>query len=238
MSATGRNVNSDSLLERIVAAPELYQCFVMIIDDGVHPRKVVNLHNLSHFAARMGQAASHLDGRFFAFQGDLDLFIGSNNIQTVEVPPLLLEPLKGAVRVPKIANINAAIKQMQANNEPGIAPLAEEAVGTEMVSTRMAMMVPHRYVNLVLEKNRTPVEFWTDIIGKILEDGKQEECKVLIDWGRVVLMNDGNGDCPVSFNDLKVPLMDKELARYRQKQLIFILPVIERIRQGMCVLQV
>jgi hypothetical protein len=96
VSATGRNANSDSLLERIVAAPELRQCFVMIINDGVHLRKVVNLHNLSHYAARMGQAASEWDGNFFAFQGDL--FTGGTNVQTVEVPSLLLEPLVDEVQ--------------------------------------------------------------------------------------------------------------------------------------------
>jgi hypothetical protein len=116
---------------------------------------------------------------------------------------------------------------MQANAR-GIPPLADQAVDTEMVRTRMAMMVPHPYVALVLQKNRTPVEFWTDIIGQILRDGKQEECKPLIDWGRVALMNDENGDCLVSFNNLSVPLMDNELAKHRHTILANVLPTIGR----------
>jgi hypothetical protein len=237
VNATGTNANSDQLLKQIVDSPQLRQCFVMIKDDKddkKHPRKVVNLHNLSKKAACMGQAASNLDGRFYAFQGDL--FTGGNSIQTVEVPSLLLEPLKDAVRVPKIANINGAIEQMQANAR-GIAPLADVAVDADLVRTRMAAMVPHAYVALVLQKNRTPVEFWTDIIGQILQDGKQEECKILIDWGRVALMNDENGDCIVSLK-LHVPIMDPELAKYRQTILTGILPTIGRMQQGMCVLQV
>ena len=75
VSATGR-------LERVVAAPEFLQCFFLLIEDGVHPRQVVNVHDLSYFAARKGQGASVWEGNFFGFEGDL--FTGGTN------PPLLV----------------------------------------------------------------------------------------------------------------------------------------------------
>ena len=225
VNPNGRNANSDSLLERVVAAPELRQCFVLMIADGVRPRQIVNVHNFSHYAARMGQSASMWDGKYFAFQGDL--FTGGTNIQTVEVPPLLLEPLQSPVRVPVVNNVTGAVAQLEANAQ-GIAPLAEEAVDTEKVRTRMAVMVPPPYVALVLQKRRSPSEFWTDIVGQVLRDGKQDECKPLLDWARVALMNDENGDCAVAFPSLSVPLMDSELARHRQIVLANVLPSVGR----------
>ena len=161
----------------------------------------------------------------FAFQGDL--FTGGTNVQTVEVPHALLEPLPDPVRVPIVNNITGAIAQMPANAQ-GLEQLAAAAEDTENVRTRMAVMIPPPYAALVLQKRRSPVAFWTDIVGQVQRDGKLEECKPQIDWARVALMNDDIGSCLLSFPSLTVPLMDNELARHRHSTLASALPTVGR----------
>jgi hypothetical protein len=92
-----------------------------MIADGARPRQIVNVHSISHYAARMGQTASTWDGQYFAFQGDL-FVTGGTNVQTVEVSPLLLKPLQNPVRVPIVNTVTGAVAQLEANVQ-GIAPL-------------------------------------------------------------------------------------------------------------------
>jgi hypothetical protein len=80
-------------------------------------------------------------------------------------------------------------------NSPFVDPFGEEDAGTEVVRTRCATVVPHRYVQLLLAQSLTPREAWIRVKGAIATAGQMADCSPLIDWLRVGLTRT-NADHP------------------------------------------
>jgi hypothetical protein len=140
-------------------------------------------HRVSRFAPRIGMLPTPWDDVAFAFQGD---------VVQQQVPPSIVwdqsyfhTVVQSLIRVPTAIMMGQLLGQDP--NSQFMGPFDEEDAGTEIVCTRHATVVPHRYVQLLLAQSLTPPEAWIRVKGAIAAAGQMEDCSPLIDWLRVAL---------------------------------------------------
>jgi hypothetical protein len=143
----------------------------------------VNVYHLvSRFAPRIGMLPTPWDDIAFAFQGDV--------VQQQAPPSVVWDQsyfhmVVQLIRVPTVIMMDQLLGQDI--NSQFVGPFGEEDAGTEVVRTRRATVVPHRYVQLLLAQSLTPREAWIRVKGAIAATGQMADCSPLIDWLRVAL---------------------------------------------------
>ena len=98
------------------------------------------------------------------------------------------------IQVPTVVMMDQLLAQDP--NSQFVGPCGEEDAGMEVIRTRRATVVPHRYAQLLLAQSLTPCEAWLRVKGAIAAAGQMAECAPLIDWLRVALTC-SNNDQPV-----------------------------------------
>ena len=139
-------------------------------------------HRVSRFAPRIGMLPTPWDDVAFAFQGD---------VVQQQAPPSVVwdqsyfHTVVQLIRVPTVIMMDQLLGQDP--NSQFVGPFGEDDAGTEVVRTRRATVVPHRYVQLLLAQSLTPREAWIRVKGAIAAAGQMADCSPLIDWLRVAL---------------------------------------------------
>ena len=124
-----------------------------------------------------------LDGKFFAFEGEL---IG-NEGHTVVLPDALFHLINNSHTVPTIATIVSAVAGDQALETMG--PYATGDANTEPVKTRRIVPVPHVLGGLWLSEpdGLTPRKFWEVVYPRIVTLGIEGECRSLLQFFQLAI---------------------------------------------------
>jgi hypothetical protein len=108
-----------------------------------------------------------------------------------------------------------------------VGPFGNDDAGTEVVRVRHAILVPFRYVRLLLQTPLTPREAWTQLVGAIIADGNQVACAPLIDWVRAAITRQADGQASrVQIEHPSIPLMLPALIKQRWKLVLTDLPAL------------
>jgi hypothetical protein len=99
--------------------------------------------------------------------------------------------VNAAVRVPT----RPALEDWLAANPdtPLVDPPDVLGLDTEVVRVRNCMLVPFRYVRLLLQQPLTPREAWVQLAGALVNNGNAVHCQPLIDWLCVTLIRQADG---------------------------------------------
>jgi hypothetical protein len=195
----------------------------LAITDANRPEgRICLYHRLQCFASQLG-APTDFDNVGYAFFGDVT---NGQAPPSVEWPVTAFHQVVMSIRVPQ----REVIDQMLAA-EPELTllgPFGNDDAGTEVVRVRQAMLVPFRYVRLLLQRPLTPREAWVQVAGAIYNDGAQESCLVLLDWFRVALTRQGEGLASrLQQEHPQVPLMLPELVQRRWQLVTNDLPALQ-----------
>jgi hypothetical protein len=171
------------------------------------------LHNVAKFRAVLGHPATQWDNRTFGSHGDA---VGHQIPTTVELPTTMFNQLNNGtnyrVGVPQLMDI--------AFNDPEVAlcgPFGNHDAGTELIQSRNAVPVPHRYMSYFLGPPRTPREVWFAVGHEIMNNGDIETCQPLFDFIRLACTLNTPGDTasPLAIDNYTSPMADASLIRHR-----------------------
>ena len=190
---TDSGENHDDLLARLVGAADVVpKAFLCLVREGTTLR-VLLLHRIARYAAHP-TTSSAWDNRVFAFASDV---MPGNYIEMAELPDNAFDVTVRQQRVPTIAHADALLLAAAAaaaasgpNNRTAILqPPADGDDGpdSEEIATRYLVQVPPAYVHLVVGRKLTPREVWEELVGAIRLDGREEDCRHLVNWARVAL---------------------------------------------------
>jgi hypothetical protein len=89
------------------------------------------------------------------------------------------------------------------------------------------MLVPFRYVRILLQRPLTPREAWVQLAGAIYNYGNQIACEPLLDWLRVAITRQGEDQASrLQQEHPRVPLMLPDLVQRRWQLIITDLPAL------------
>jgi hypothetical protein len=210
---------SDAVFASAVVDP---QAFVMLIVDATHPNgRICLFHRLQRYAPQLG-APTEFDNVGYAFFGDLT----SNQAPpSIEWPANAFHQVAASVRVLQREVLD---QHLAAGPELELlGPFGNEDAGTDVVRVRQAMLVPFRYVRILLQRPLTPREAWVQLAGAIYNDGNQIACEPLLDWLRVAITRQGELQASrLQQEHPRVPLMLPTLVQRRWQLIITDLPAL------------
>jgi hypothetical protein len=210
---------SDAVFASAVVDP---QAFVMLIVDATHPNgRICLFHRLQRYAPQLG-APTEFDNVGYAFFGDL-----TNNQAppSIEWPANAFHQVAASVRV-----LQREVLDQHLATGPDLdllGPFGKEDAGTDVIRVRQVMLVPFRYVRILLERPLTPREAWVQVAGAIYNDGAQVACEPLLDWLRVAITRQGENQASrLQQEHPRVPLMLPALVQRRWQLIITDLPAL------------
>jgi hypothetical protein len=211
---------TEAVYASAVADPQAF--VTLVVDDATPEGRVCMFHRLQRFAPQLG-VVTGLDNRGYAFVGDV---VEGQAPATVEWPANAFHQAGDVtIRVPT----REVIDQML-GADPGIrllGPFGNDDAGTEVIRVRYAMLLPFRYVRILLRRPLTPREAWVQLAGAIFADGKQVACAPLIDWLRAVLTRQAEGLASrVQLEHPRIPLMIPALIKRRWQLVVSDLPAL------------
>lgn len=149
--------------------------------DAANVGLVQGFHRITRFNRRLGLPATPFDDQGHAFLGDL--------INGQAPPSIIIEPTAfhtvPAVRVLTAAALDQAIAAHPDREMFG--PYDATDADTETIRTRRMMLIPSKYLPMVLDEGITPKQAWLRIRGSMVAHGDADSCQPLIDWLRVAL---------------------------------------------------
>jgi hypothetical protein len=164
---------SDAVFAAAVVDP---QAFVALVVDANHPNgRVCLFHRLQRYAPQLGNPTDY-DNNGYAFFGDVT---NGQAPPSVEWPGNAFHQAGGAtIRVPTRETLDQMLAADQAVNLVG--PFGNDDAGTEVIRVRHTILVPFRYVRLLLQTPLTPKEAWIQVAGAVMADGNHVACAPLI----------------------------------------------------------
>jgi hypothetical protein len=211
---------SDAVFAAAVVDP---QAFVALVVDANHPNgRVCLFHRLQRYAPQLGNPTDY-DNNGYAFFGDVT---NGQAPPSVEWPGNAFHQAGGAtIRVPTRETLDQMLAADQAVNLVG--PFGNDDAGTEVIRVRHTILVPFRYVRLLLQTPLTPKEAWIQVAGAVMADGNHVACAPLIDWLRAAITRQADGQASrVQIAHPTVPLMLPALIKQRWKLVLTDLPAL------------
>ena len=159
------------------------------------------------FERSLGSPPSDLDGRLFAFDGDLF----QNQGHTVEITNDYFTLVPNQVQVPTVGHI---LNQLAANpNLEFFGPYAAQDANTEVVRVRKTIPIPFKYVSLFLAREVTPTYFFNHIYPQMVTDGVEQACLPFVHFFQIAMTRQAANQASA----LEVPLL---VAPARNSQLL------------------
>ena len=152
---------------------------VFVYQDPFNMLRVV--HHLHKVERELGQPDTPLTGVILGFVGEVEF----NLAQVVAIPADAFFSATGDVRVPTTATIGGLVAAVEDNT---LGPFEPDAADTELVNTRRAIPVPYAYLHLFTFRTMTPRQAWIQVGAQILEDNREDDCAVLLNFLRVALV--------------------------------------------------
>ena len=140
----------------------------------------VTLHRPTQYASHPVDA-SIWDGATLAFAGDV---LAGNHIEIVRVPTTAFEVAPDN-NVPTITGLQAMLAAQP--NAVQFGPFEDGAPDTQSMAVRNMVPIPPSYVHLVLDRTLNPRALWEQVGGAVINDGRELECRELLNWLRYAL---------------------------------------------------
>lgn len=217
----GNNTSTATLRDRIALAGHRRHAVAMIILS----RGAAQTYLFPHrFEGGIMGANPELDGKFFAFHGEL---VG-NQGHTVEIPSDVFDLLRNTVLVHDVPTIKAYLAANAA--EMWMDPPTAGDAGTLQIKTRKIVPLPHNVVGLFLARGMPGVtpRFYFDTILPVLEnEGLADDCSALTQVMQLAIMRTtpGTNTSVVEVATLPAAVSYNEtLFKYQQDTLQFIFP--------------
>jgi hypothetical protein len=175
------NVSTNDVKAGLAQSGENNHMIAVAITSGGKMRLLVNVFKWTNTLLTQ---QPDLAGKYFALDGEL---IG-NQGTLVELPESLFNLPNNAVAVPDVQTITTAIAGDAALERMG--PYAGGDPNTEGVKTRKLVPVPHFICQAWLalgDEGITPRQFFTAMYPLIVNEGKEAECKALIQYAQVAI---------------------------------------------------
>jgi len=149
--------------------------------DPAEPGKIVAYHRLTRKDPRFGQPPAPYEQIGLGFFGDL---VNGQAPPTVTIPDGFFSTLP-VTQVPTAARLQQLFAA-----QPDVEVFGPFLAGdndVDPVTSRVAMIVPNRYVTPLLTRGMTPKEAFLALSGMIQQDGNTVACEPLLDWLRTTL---------------------------------------------------
>lgn len=143
-------------------------------------RKIRSIHHPHIITPIIGQPAGQWNNVCIGFVSDLH----DGHITCLELPNNMFT-MSLPTRVPTAATMQA---QLAANNNDMIPPL-EAGVDIEEIASRRMIPVPHAYIARFLFRTLTPSEAWNQVGLQVIADGRENDCRILLDFLRMCAVN-------------------------------------------------
>ncbi|MHA7856415.1 hypothetical protein [Marinobacter shengliensis] len=191
--------------------------------------KVVLIHRVTKYAARIGMPATPWDDKLFAFVGE----VTHQQIMSVEWDQAFFNQVPAQVRVP--TNDTAAQLLAQAPAPSHFGPFDANDAGTKLIRTRRTMYVPPAYVGLFLGQELEPVVAYSRLVGVATADGRLDALAPLVDWLALASTHQAQdqGHSVLARNYPSVPLADATLLAHRWSLLTRDLPGLDLSNQNL-----
>ena len=172
------------------------------------------VHNVAKYATRLGHPATPWDNKSY---GSLHDVTGN------QIPTTVLFPSDTFTKVGAGANYTVPNEQLMAATyaaDPNLAlvgPFVNNAAGTELVSSRNTVGIPHRYMRHFIPGPLTPRQGWEIVAQDIIANGDQVPCAALFKFLLLACTLCGALDSasPLARDEFIVPLSDANLTRHR-----------------------
>jgi hypothetical protein len=168
-------------------------------DTRVHVLHLLRRHTVGTF----GQAPSPFPASTFAIRGERT----GAGATYVLVEPALLDEVQ-ATHVRSTAEIAAGLLA-----DPTIAQLDAEMTGGDTIVTRSCILIPHRYISLLLEASAMrgdglePREFWGLIETILAAPEYPAVSEPLVDWARIALSQGAGRGNPLQLTRMVAPAL-------------------------------
>ena len=162
-----------------------HMAMVGLVRSRVAPAAVLGVvqayHRLTRFGKRLGLPNTPFDDQAHAFLGDL---VNGQAPTSVTLQPAYFHPTD-QTRVPTPAALDQLIAAHPDTEIFG--PFAATDADTELVRTRRMMLIPSKYLPIVLDHGITAKQAWLRIRGSMVTQGDAAACQPFIDWLRMAL---------------------------------------------------
>jgi hypothetical protein len=136
------------------------------------------IHGGKAFGAILGRP-THWDSWVFAFVSDI---IGGQ-AQTVELLPEMFNRSQNDTSTRIQCTIADVDQAWTSHPTGGILPFVVNAEpGSQSAMTRFLMLVPRRHAPIVINRQLSPKQLWTELGGTIIANGDQHACTPLLNW--------------------------------------------------------
>jgi hypothetical protein len=147
------------------------------------------LHGLRKYSRQVLQT-SPWDGEVFGYVQD----IVAGSIQSVAFTDALFEPTRGTTNTRVHGTVKAIDQALAANPTKELLPVVAAAEPGPVSSvTRHMMLVPPRYVPLVINRRLSPRQLWVELSTAIRNNDDEVACAPLINWMKHALTRHNTG---------------------------------------------
>ena len=163
-----------TLLTRVLASGHsVPKVFLSLVEHGGVYRSV-SVHRLTLYTNHPYEP-SPWNNLVLGFGGDV---LPGNHIELLRFPGNAFE-VTGAQVMPTVAGMHALLAANPTATLVG--PFHDGDPDTQVIRSRNVLPVPLAYINIILDKTLTPRELWDQLRGAIIADGREEECRILVE---------------------------------------------------------
>jgi hypothetical protein len=179
------------------------------------------LHGLRKYSRQVLQT-SPWDGQFFGCVQDMV----AGSIQSVAVTDALLEPTRDTTNTRVHGTAKSIDQALAANPTEELPPVVAAAEpGSVSSVTRHMMLLPPRYVPLVINRRLSPRQLWAELSTAIHNNDDEVACAPPINWMKHALTQYNTGrPTAVLLASPVPPPADKTLIIHRNEFLMRLLP--------------
>jgi hypothetical protein len=180
------------------------------------------VHHIHQVDTPFGQPPNPLTEMYLGFIGE----VYQRSAQVVQLPPATFFATTGDIAVPTSATLTALLADA---TDGLVGPFNIGDPDTEVVNSRKVVPLPHAYVRFMTFRTLTPCEAWQQIGESIIQDGREADCRVVIDFLRAATVKvRGDPDEPPSTRQPNVlsPPMDGPILEHVHHMLHRLLPAL------------
>ena len=181
---------------------DCYVGFLLAVSPAQGHTSVRLLLNPKTYHDPPGTAATAFDGVTYAQVGDLEKPLHGGFMLNVAVfpdPAVAFDSV--VVMVPTLASMAARFAALQGRHD-SFQQFVAGTPDTEMVDFRKMIPVGAAIAALLVGGEKTPQEFWTDVVGHIRATASLATTNDdIINWGRALLCDDGYGGTELSLDE-------------------------------------
>jgi hypothetical protein len=188
--------------------------------------KIRVVHHVHKVEPTIGQPITPLTGTILGFTGE----VFGHSAQLIQLPQATFFATTGDIVVPTMATVTALLI---ASENGMLGPYNPGDPDTEVINTRRAIPIPYAYVPLFTFRTLTAREAWQQVGGQILQDGREQDCRVLLNFLRAAVVvlrgnirNQPTNPPATTQREPLLPPLDGPLLQHTDRKLRAVLPAL------------